>query len=226
MKKVAIFVEGMTEQKFVIKLLTEWFNSLGIQVQQAKRLSHTISMQTVITPTSTLDAFVLVVDCSGDEQVMTQMREQYQTLINANYTALFGLRDVYPKTHAEVSRLRFGLQRSLPQGPLIAQIHLAEMEVEAWFIAESSHFARIHPKLTLKRIAKGGFALDVPCESWPNPAQTLHQIYQLEGLAYKKRTRQVERTIAALSLTEIAISVLPAVPAFREFVDAIGIAVS
>jgi hypothetical protein len=114
----------------------------------------------------------------------------------------------------------------LPKGPLKAEIHLAEMEVEAWFIAESTHFSRINPNLTMKRIADGGFDLSMPCESWPEPANTLNQIYKLEGLAYKKSAKSVERTIAALSRTEIAIKVIPAVSSLSGFVNALGAAVS
>jgi len=165
MKKVAIFVEGMTEQKFVVMFLTEWFSSLGIQVQLAKQFQGRVILQTLPTSPSNTVTYVMVVDCANDDQVMTQIRDQYQTLSNSGYTAVIGLRDVYPKTHAEMALLRLGLQKSLPKGPLMAEIHLAEMEVEAWFIAETTHFARISPKLTVERIAKGGIDLNVPCES-------------------------------------------------------------
>lgn len=226
MKKVAIFVEGMTEQKFVVMFLTEWFNSLGIQVQLAKQLRGTIVLHTVSVTPRNIDAFVMVVDCANDEQVMTQIRDQYQQLMSAGYTAVIGVRDVYPKTHAEIELLQKGLKSVLPKGPLKAEIHLAEMEVEAWFIAETTHFSRISPKLTMKRIADGGFDLSIPCESWPHPADTLHQIYKLEGFAYRKSAKSVARTIAALSRTEIAISVIPAVSSLSKFVNALSAAVS
>lgn len=226
MKKVAIFVEGMTEQKFVVMFLSEWFHSFGIQVQLAKQLRGKVVLRTLPLSSKTVEAYVVVVDCANDEQVMTQIRDQYQTLLNSGYTAIIGLRDVYPKTHAEIGLLRSGLESSLPKGPLMAQIHLAEMEVEAWFLAETTHFPRISPKLTVKRIAQGGIDLSVPCESWPQPANTLHQIYKLEGFAYKKTAKNVDRTIAALSRTEIAINVIPAVPSLSGFVDALGAAVA
>lgn len=226
MKKVAIFVEGMTEQKFVVMFLTEWFNSIGIQVQLAKQLRGTIVLQTVSTISANVDVFAMIVDCANDEQVMTQMRDQYQKLIDAGYTSVIGLRDVYPKTHAEIELLRKGLESVLPRGSLKAEIHLAVMEVEAWFIAEITHFTRINPKLTKKRIAEGGFDLDTPCENWPQPAKTLHQIYKLEGLAYKKSGKSIERTIAALSRTEIAVKVIPAVSSLDGFVNALNSAIS
>lgn len=226
MKKVAVFVEGMTEQKFVVMFLTEWFKSLGIHVQLAKQWVGKVVLQTVSMPPTNVDAFVMVVDCANDEQVMTQIRDGYQKLADAGFTAIIGLRDVYPKTHAQIGQLRKGLESSLPKGLLKAEIHLAEMEVEAWFIAETTHFSRISPKLTAERIADAGFDLSIPCESWPQPANTLHQIYKLEGLAYKKKAKQVERTITALSRTEIAINVIPRVPSLSGFVDALSAAVS
>lgn len=85
----------------------------------------------------------------------------------------------------------------------------------------ATHFSRISAKLTVKRISDEGFDLSIPCESWAHPASTLHQIYKLEGLAYKKNAKNIERTIAALSRTEIAINVIPAVLSLSGFVEAL-----
>ena len=226
MKKVAIFVEGMTEQKFVVMFLTEWFNSLGIHVELAKQLHGKVALKAAPLHAENISAYVLVVDCASDEQVMTQIRDQYASLQKANYTAIIGLRDVFPKTHAEIGLLRRGLQSSMPNGTLKTEIHLAEMEVEAWFLAEGTHFARVNSSLTPTRIRQGGFDITQPCENWANPAKTLHQIYKLEGLAYKKSAKQVKRTLDALSRTELAIHVIPSVRSLGEFVDALGAAVT
>lgn len=226
MEKVAIFVEGMTEQEFIAMYLSEWFKNLGIQVQLAKQLHGIVVLQPISVTPNTFGAYVMIVDCANDEQVMTQIRDQYQSLISAGYTAVFGLRDVYPKTHAEIELLRKGLKSVLPSGPLKAEIHLAEMEIEAWFIAETTHFSRISPKLTKKRISDGGFDLSIPCESWPQPAKTLDQIYKLEGLAYRKRKKSVVRTISALSASEIQINVIPAVSSLSGFINSLSAAIS
>ena len=37
--------------------------------------------------------------------------------------------------------------------PIVVDFILSIMEIEAWFLAEHSHFAKIDPKITLEAIA-------------------------------------------------------------------------
>ena len=53
------------------------------------------------------------------------------------------------------------------------------------------------------------------------PSQDLHQIYALEGLAYKKRKGHTERTVEALDYAEIYLGLGSKVQAIREFTSEI-----
>ena len=226
MRKVAVFVEGLTEQEFVVELVSAVIGAKGVNVVLGRQWKGKV----VVEP-STIDpvlAFlVLVIDCSNDEQVKTQIRDQYSSLVAAGYTAIIGLRDVYPLARADIPAIQAGLLLSLPTGAVTPEMHLAVMEVEAWFLAESTHFSRLHPSLSVPFIVAGG--IDVAStngEAWGHPAGVLHAIYGLVGMSYmspkgQKSKRRVQRTLRALSFDELYVSVRATVPSFDAFVTSI-----
>jgi hypothetical protein len=77
------------------------------------------------------------------------------------------------------------------------------MEVEAWFLAEHSHFARIDPAITLASIiANLNFdPSNDDLQLRPSPASDLHACYALAGKSYEKKTSQL--TINALDCASI-----------------------
>lgn len=217
MKKIAIFVEGMTEQELVVWLVKSIASAVGLQVVLGKQFGGKVNISTAPAELG-ISFYVLVVDCSCDEQVKTQIKEAYPTLIIQGFTHIIGLRDVYPMNLADVPSIKAHLMAGLPTDPVVPKIHLALMEVEAWFIGETTHFPRLDPDLTIAEIIAGGFPIDATnIEAWPNPAATLHQIYKIKKLAYKKKKAQVQRTIAALSYNQISTTVRNGAPALNEF---------
>jgi hypothetical protein len=89
--------------------------------------------------------------------------------------------------------------------PLMPELIMAIMEIEAWFLAESTHFFKIDEKLTSEFIeSRLGFnPATEHMESRDQPSQDLHNVYSLVGLAYSKSRRQVERTVDALDLRHL-----------------------
>jgi hypothetical protein len=62
------------------------------------------------------------------------------------------------------------------------------MEIEAWFLAEFSHFPRLDSDLTLETI-RSNFGFDPSVDDMQlrnHPSQDIHRIYSLVGLEYKK----------------------------------------
>ncbi len=226
MKKLAIFVEGMTEQELVIALVREIVGIRGLHIELAEQFRGKVSIRP-ISPQPGTDFFVLIVDCRSDEQVKTQIKDQYPYLVRAGYTSIIGLRDVYPNAAADAAKLALHLMDGLPTHPVIPSMHLAVMEVEAWFIAENSHFARLHPLLEPAHIAAGGFDVSgTPPENWPHPAKALDDIYKLAGRRYltysgQKRKARVQRTIRALCFETIYQSTRYRVPAIDKFIGSV-----
>jgi hypothetical protein len=228
-RKVAIFVEGLTEQELVVELVSAIVGARGVNVVLGRQWKGKV----VLEPVTVDPAFaflVLVVDCANDEQVKTQIRDQYQSLVAGGYTAIMGLRDVYPYARADIPAIQAALQLGLPGGAVAPEMHLAIMEVEAWFVAESTHFARVHPSLSPAFIvAQGIDILGTTGDAWGHPAGVLHAIYRLVGLSYmsprgQKSRRRVQRTLRALSFDELYVNVRGATPAFDAFVTSLEIA--
>jgi hypothetical protein len=206
-KRTAIFVEGQTELEFVKRLVLCLCAQRDFQIIEMKQRNGALHLVNVASPggNSSQPEFVfLLANCCNDGQVATQIRDRYANLVAAGYQKILGLRDVYPIAIGDFARLEQSIESVLPKGPIPVCVHLATMEVEAWFIGEKSHFERIDGRLTVPHIVASGYDIEkVLPHDWPHPAATLHAIYKLARLAYKKTGRQVTRTLTALSYSEL-----------------------
>lgn len=212
MRKIAIFVEGQTEQAFAEKLLSEMAAAKGIQSisvtrhRAQGRAMARMPSPTIITADGTVSQFyALIWDCGTDNRVKSDIRDRYDSLVAAGYGCIVGIRDVHPIKRSQIPNLRHGLASEMKTDPVRVRFVLGIMEVESWFIAEHTHFARLHSDLTPELIAERiGFdpARDDP-ESLDRPSVELHRMYSLVGLAYSKTHAEVQQTVAALDYEAI-----------------------
>ncbi len=197
MRRIAIFVEGLTEQILVRHMLESVMKNRDIAIQTVKisgghnaRISFTV-MQAARVNRST-GYYVLIYDCGGETNVKGYLMTQRQSLVDKGYTFILGLRDVYPNfSHADIPKLKKGLNQ-VPQKGAFTRIHLAVMETEAWFLGEYTHFLRISKKLTPGYIEKhlGFNPRTGSMEERERPADDLKRVYRLVNQDYtKKRTR-------------------------------------
>lgn len=226
MQKIAIFVEGMTEQEFVEKLIRDIAGSKKIELVFGRQFQGKV----VITPKPPHpknDFYALIVNCACEDQVKTQIIEQYPYLVAANYSHIFGLRDIYPAPISDLHRIEALLASGLPTAPISPAIFLAVMEVEAWFIGEQTHFQRIDKSLTPSYIVSNGIDIkSTKAESWGHPAKVLDDIYKLASYRYlnskgKKTTSRVRRTINALSFLELRSTVRKKLNSLDQFLSAL-----
>lgn len=204
MKKFAVFVEGLTEQEFVINLIKRHAGSKKLKVEIRSQHRGHLQLEGIYPNSGLAEWHVLIVNCNNDEQVKTQIIDNYGSLIAHGYQYIIGVKDVFPFKPHEVSRVRAAISKGLPTGQVPIDMHLAVMEVEAWFIEEYTHFSRIHPSIDESVVRSFGFDRAVmKAEEIEHPADLLHRIYQSSGLAYKKSKRHIARTINALDLDVI-----------------------
>ncbi|VFM97937.1 MAG: hypothetical protein BECKG1743D_GA0114223_102735 [Candidatus Kentron sp. G] len=209
MKKLAIFTEGRTEQIFAEKLVL----FLGDDAKVAVRVERVEGgrrrePRRIIEITGTKEPeghefFVLIVDCGQDERVKSDILERYEGLAGAGYRHIVGIRDLAPHRREDLDRVRQGFQFKLPNDPITVSLILAIMETEAWFLAEHSHFSRLHEALTIERIRQE-FGFDPMRDDMglrDRPASDLEDIYFLEKIPYQKTREQVERTVNSLDLS-------------------------
>ena len=228
MKKLAVFVEGLTEQIFVNKLLVEIAGAKNIYIEQKKAKTNNKGNRSfaVISASSAISSqkyYVLICDSGGDSCVKSDILDSLESLTRENYEKILGLKDVFPHNFSDIPKLERGLKYGMPTKYIPVNITLAIMEVEAWFLGEASHFLQIHPLLTNERIkAKIKFDPTVEnVETRLNPAKDLDDIYHLEGLAYNKKKSNIQRTVNALNYASIYCVVKNRVAKLSNFIDEI-----
>ena len=221
MKKLAIFVEGKTEQIFVKKLLTEIAGKLHIFIEiKSRENSNSAKVIMKDSVTSATKFYVLLYNSCNDETVVSDMRELYNSLSIEGYERIIGLRDVYPIPIAEKSKLQRRLNYSLPKGSIPINVVLAVMEIEAWFLAEYNHFIKIDASLTPDRIEElFGFNPQTDnMEERLKPSSDMKQIYNHLGKGYDKSEKQLNRLASNLDYEFIYIKLAKSVPSLGQFI--------
>jgi hypothetical protein len=189
---------------YVEKLIKEIAGQNRVLIEQRKiqggsSVGRTVEIIKAAKPATGEQYFVLLVDCGGDESVKTRIMEEHENLTKSGYARIIGLRDVRPRfTHAEIPRLERGLRTYIRTSRTPVTFILAIMEIEAWFLSETTHFQRIDPSITVTAIKETlGFDPEHDdMEQRHNPAEDLNNCYRIGGKRYAKRQAQV--TIEAL----------------------------
>jgi hypothetical protein len=227
MKKLAVFVEGQTEQLVVENLLIQIAGKHNIRIDKVQATGGEAKRKYIEIDGKSVDSgeefYALVVDCRGDESVKSDILNRYAGLSAEGFALVIGIRDVFPLQRADLPKLRLRLYQYVKTKPLRVVLVLAVMEVEAWFLAECTHFPRIHAALTTDLI-RDNVGFD-PCvddvELRDHPANDLHVIYRLAGMSYNKRRANALRTIEALDWASFYFALPDRVPSLRTLTDAI-----
>ena len=223
MKKIAFYVEGLTEQFFINKLLIEIAGQKNIEIELCQFQGVRRGYRTDIYPKTNSQPVnpqhhALILDCVGDGGVKPRILEDYQRLFSRGYSEIIGLLDLYPR--ADLIRFENELVngtirngRTITQPlPKNTEIIVAVNEVESWFLSECTHFTCIDNILKNSLIISN-MNFD-PCTNdmtlRSHPAIDLHTIYQLANHSYmdsqgRKRKRRIERTVECLDYVDIYI---------------------
>jgi hypothetical protein len=217
-KRLAIFVEGQTEQIFVERLVREIAKEDDIDLH-TKTLSSNRFLSLATLPSTTKPFFVLLYNCENDEKVKSVILEQLPMLRTKNYQAVIGLRDLHPRALKDLPGLKQGLAYGLPTLNPPCEIFIAVMETEAWFLQEKEHYAKIDPRLDYKTFKlKFGFDPSIDsAEALSGPPDLLKRIYRSVGKTYKKKRFHVQRTVDALDFAELCYSCSSLIPNFESF---------
>ena len=223
MDKMALYVEGYTELEFASRLVEQIAGPGKVvvhrQQHKGKATKPTIREMDITPPVLSADMkYLLIVDCrGGSKTVRSRMEESYKTqTTSGGFGRIACLLDVHPKTHAQIPEFKRGLEYRMVTKPLKVPFILTVMEVEAWFLSEHTHFAKIDPKITIdKIIAKMGFdpsADDMTLRL--NPSKDLNECYQIAGKRYEKCN--CADTIKALDFERLYLDVRPKHPSLDE----------
>lgn len=231
MKKLAIFVEGLTEQILVRHLLQAVLDRNRVAIQTVKITGgHNVRMSFTVMRAAHVDRltdyYVLIYDCGGGTNVKGYMMARHQKLVNSGYSMILGLRDVFPNfKREEVPKLSRGLNHRLPQKKARTRIYLAIMETEAWFLGEYHHLKKVSGKLTPGFVEKHlGFNPKTEnMEDRERPAEDMKAAYQLVGHDYTKKRDRLNAVISKLDFnyfTHDLASKMPSLGALVEGLEA------
>jgi|HubBroStandDraft_2_1064218.scaffolds.fasta_scaffold266695_2 hypothetical protein len=227
--KLAVFVEGQTEQIFVKKLVEEIAGAHNVKVLTYKASGGGASGARQIVQLQAARAdpakryYVLIVDCTNGDRVASDILDRYQTLVQQDFKAIIGISDVYPRPRVDIGKLyrvMAGLQRT---SPIVVDNVLAVMEVEAWFLGEHHHLAKIGAGIAVADVIhKLGFDPSTDnMEDRHHPAGDLDAVYQLGGRSYNKKRNTVEATVDALDYENLYLTLPGRMGSLRLLVDAL-----
>ncbi|MEN8157570.1 MAG: DUF4276 family protein [Bacteroidota bacterium] len=227
MRKLAIFVEGLTEQILVRRMLEAVLDRNRIAIQTVKVTGgHNVRMSFTVMKAAHVhnmtDYYVLVYDCGGETNVKSYLMAHRQKLVASGYQMVLGLRDVYPNFEREdVGKLRRGLNHHLPQKGARTRIHLAIMETEAWFLGEYHHLRRVSRKLTPEFIEKqlGFNPRTEPMEERDRPAEDIKAVYRLVGHDYTKKRDRLNAVVSKLDFNYFTHGLAERMSGLGEFVS-------
>jgi hypothetical protein len=207
MKKVALFVEGQTEQIFAQKLIEQLISPLKITTDSFKltggaknsRMAKILTTQSVTQQT---DYYFAIYDCGNDSKVKDDIIENLQSMKQNGFSMIIGIRDVYPN-NAKIDDLRRYLNYGIPTG-IPTHIVLAVNEVEAWFMAEENHYPKIDTRLTIEKVNSIA-GIDIRIDSTEiviHPTEKLQLIYR-----YSKSKSNILRVVNALDYANLYVNV-------------------
>lgn len=226
MRKLAIFVEGLTEQILVRQLLQAVLDRNRIAIQTVKitgghnvRMSFTVMRAAHVEQLT--DYYIMVYDCGGETNVKGYLMAHRDKLVSSGYRAIMGLRDVYPNfQHSDVPRLIKGLNYRLLQKGAVTRIYLAVMETEAWFLGEYRHLKKVSPKLTPEYIEKrlGFNPRTGNMEERDHPSADIKSVYHLVGHDYTKKRDRLNSVVRKLDFSYFTHGLAEKMPSLGEFV--------
>lgn len=230
MSRLAIFVEGLTEQLFLERLVQHIAGPRNIRFE-LRRASGAVTdrrrlrLLRSVEPDEGQAHYVMIVDCSNDELVNSRIREEYESLRQAGYGLIIALRDVYPQPRADIPSIRRRQLYGLRTVPIPVVGILAVMEIEAWFLAEHSHFRRLNVDACVDcEMIRGWFGFDPGVDDMslrPAPAVDMSRIYFLAGTEYRKRRDLLVRTVNLLDMDEMYFNLAARCPDFAQLISAI-----
>ena len=215
MKKLALFVEGQTEQMFAEELVKHMFGKAQIEIETlqfsgkagVRRIRTIRSMDN----TSSLNYFFRIYDCHGggeNSTVKSDIIEQYPVLLRESFSFIIAIRDVFPLL--DIDKLKLTINTNIPNSIMLPiKIILAIREIESWFLAEETHYPKISERITYLT-ANEITGVDVSknnTEIITHPSNSLKQIYIKGGTTYDKSRKKVERTVGALNYENLYINV-------------------
>ena len=167
--------------------------------------------------------YVLIVDAQGDGKVLSYIRDRGRRMEEEGYRKIIGLRDVYPEPRVQICKLQANFSDRTSTITVPTLLVLAVMEIEAWFIAEYKHFAKVDSTLTPRTISEriGFDPSTVDVETRDHPSNDMCHIYSLVGKQYDKKKDLRAPVIDNLDYEHVYLELRDRIPSLGRLLEAI-----
>ena len=225
-RKVALFVEGMTEQVFVRDFLLNWYdwdaNKVGIDCYKLY-----VDCQTTVPYTygnKESENYFQIFDVGNDAKVLSEILCRADGLQKAGYSMVVGLRDMFSEAYTNKTIERNGerkidkeLNDRFIQGTkevienysksINIHIQFAIMEVEAWLLGMPIFFENLSE-------------INDPETDIYHPATILEELRKTDGLTYQKHRDEIEGIMGSIQKEDyLALIDSGRCQSFRKFVE-------
>jgi len=217
-KKVAVFVEGQSEQVFVKYLLHLLFGYENISFECFRLVADSMHIVPYKYSGYGPTCHFLLIDVGGDERVLSVIKERERSLYGRGFSRIIALRDMYgetyrrrsPRTISEELNAAFikGAEETIAtfSAPDKIGLHFSIMEFEAWLLGVHSALTRSFPSLTTETIQMQ-LGIDLACvdpqTEFYHPSSVLKSLLAFVGINYRKKQSDIEGLCSRLSLSDI-----------------------
>lgn len=216
MKKIAIFVEGLTETIFVFKLIEYYYGyKEGLIIPPPIEIK---GKNRIVKAYKEIDAepayYVLIYNSGEDRRVVSDILQNADNMLNnQQFNMIIGLRDLYPDSCANLDKIEASIASTLssivPNNSV--KVHLAVTEIEAWFLADFAVFERIDTALDVNNIQQiTNIRIDQvdPEKTINHPAKFIDSIFKSVGKRYRKHRDEIYEIVSKLDLDFLFLEVL------------------
>ena len=218
-RRIAVFVEGQTEQIFVRECLLKYYeydaSQLGIRCYRL--LNHEMQPASHDHGDEHSQNLYMIIDSGNDNNVLGAIRRRYERLQN-KYDSIIGLRDMFCDAYKSQA-MGMGIDQELNQRFINSadkavrefdcvckvRFFFAIMEIEAWLIA----------------LCTPSLIGDIDPETeYLHPTISLKKILQAKGKSYDKHKGDIESLMANITRKDLlAFAESGKCASFRKFWD-------
>jgi len=210
--KTAIFVEGQTELIFVRELLLKVFDYQNIWLECYTLFTDSKFHSTEYAyPNPSANSYFQIINVGSDANVLTRMLRRKEYMLNAGFSKIIGLRDMYSLEYRKQSggkidpavtdKFKKGYSAQI-KSPELMHFCFAIMEVEAWILGFDGCFEKIDDGLTqeyiLHQLNHALNKLD-PETHFFHPAEIIENLFALVGKNYSKSKGDVNQILGVIT---------------------------
>jgi len=216
MIKIAIFVEGQTEQVFIRHLVAQIIGYNDLSFNCKKLYGNCLQDVPYEYQNQNAKFHFLIINACGDEKVLSVIIERIDNLRTVGYEKFIGIRDMYCEVYKKRSP---AIDEALNQQLIDAVnkriqsmddpdqifMYFSIMEIEAWILSMYNLFSRINQKLTLEYIKQElGYNLRNidPQKVFYKPSDEVDNIFKLIALRYDKHYSEIESICSKMDTTD------------------------